>query len=173
METINNWIIQLEIYCDSEVQVGFIGAAYLVGLVLGSVTVTRIADLIGRKPVFMAGLVTQNIVLTGLIFNTNYDVACVIIFIIGFSLAAKYYVGYTYLVEMQPKDKQILIGCSEMIFEAFIYFFVIAYYTWMAKDWRYIMIPTISFGTVGSVVLIFLSESPRYMVAAGKYNQAR
>ena len=57
-----------------------------------------------------------------------------------------------------------------MIFEAFIYFFVIAYFTWISKDWRYIMIPTIGFGTVGSVVMIFLPESPRYLVAVGKYN---
>ena len=99
-ETIYNWVIQLEVFCDSEVQIGFIGAAYLVGMVLGSVTVTRIADLIGRKPVFMTGLVIGNILQAFLIFNTNYNVACIIIFLIGFSLAAKYYVGYTYLVEM-------------------------------------------------------------------------
>jgi MFS family permease len=43
--------------CESEIVVGLFGSFFLAGIVLGSVTVTRIGDVYGRREGFMFGLI--------------------------------------------------------------------------------------------------------------------
>ncbi len=56
-ETINNLIIQFHLECATAVELGLIGSSFLAGIVVGSVTVTRIGDLFGRRPGFILGLI--------------------------------------------------------------------------------------------------------------------
>ena len=56
-EVINNLIIQLDMQCVSSITIGLFGSCFLVGIVLGSLTVTRVGDIKGRRQGFMLGLV--------------------------------------------------------------------------------------------------------------------
>lgn len=55
-ETIDNMITQFKLECASGVELGLIGSSFLVGIVIGSVTITRIGDSYGRRPGFGIGL---------------------------------------------------------------------------------------------------------------------
>jgi hypothetical protein len=72
----------------------------------------------------------------------------------GFSSTGKQYVGWNYLLEMQPANKQLLVGTIEFIFEALLFFFITFYFGWISKEWRYMMIPCICSGILGSIFLI-------------------
>jgi hypothetical protein len=56
-ETVYGLILQLDLKCESELVIGFFGSFFLLGIVLGSVTVTRIGDIFGRRQGFGLGLV--------------------------------------------------------------------------------------------------------------------
>ena len=43
--------------CVSSITIGLFGSCFLVGIVLGSLTVTRVGDIKGRRQGFMLGLV--------------------------------------------------------------------------------------------------------------------
>ena len=45
-----------------------------------------------------------------LIFSTNAYLDYVCLFIVGISVCMRYYIGYTYNVEMQPKTHQVVVG---------------------------------------------------------------
>lgn len=104
-ETLNNLIVQLDLLCESEITVGLFGSFFLLGIVLGSMTITRIGDIYGRRPGFMIGIGIQSIVTFLFLFNKDYHVAYLLCFLMGFSSTGKQYVGWNYLLEMQPSSK--------------------------------------------------------------------
>ncbi len=87
--------------------VGLFGSCFLAGIVLGSVTITRIGDIYGRRPGFMIGLVIQSFITILFLFNRSYHLAYLLCFLLGFGITGKQYVGWNYLLEMQPSNKQL------------------------------------------------------------------
>jgi hypothetical protein len=68
----------------------------------------------------------------------------------------------------------VLIGSAEFMFEAVAYFTVCSYFYWVSKQWQYIMLPTITFAMVGAAItLLYIPESPRFLISQHKYDQAR
>jgi MFS family permease len=75
----------------------------LLGIVVGCSTVTKLGDVYGRKPVYLSGMVMNFLLIGGSLFLKNMLLAWVCLFLLGVSVTARYYVGYTYNLEMQPK----------------------------------------------------------------------
>jgi len=61
----------------------------LAGIVLGSVTLTRLGDIYGRKPIFLVGMGIQILTTIGVLINSNIYVAYTLVFIIGFAVTGK------------------------------------------------------------------------------------
>ena len=81
-------------------ELGFVGFMFLLGIVIGCLTLTRLGDYYGRKPIYMLGLVLHLMITLGLIFSKEPIVDFILLFCLGLSLTARYYVGYTFNVEM-------------------------------------------------------------------------
>ena len=80
--------------------IGLIGASFLLGIVIGCSTLTRMGDIVGRKPIYMLGLF-MHLTFTIIVLNiTNKWIGYILLCFFGMSVTAKYYVGYTYLLEM-------------------------------------------------------------------------
>jgi hypothetical protein len=54
---------------------------------------------------------------------------------------------------MQPSDKSVMVGTLEFIFEGFLFIFVTFYFGWISKEWKYMQVPTVTFGIVGFIFL--------------------
>lgn len=172
-ETIDNLIMQFDMECEDPILLGLIGSCFLLGIVIGSVTLTRIGDVFGRRQGFMIGLAVQSTATICVLLTSNYYTACFLCFVIGFGVTGKQYVGWNYLLEMQPKNMQDKVGTLEFIMEAAVYIAVTIYFGWINKHWHFIQIPTITFGVVGIIFLYLQPESPRYLVSVGRFEQAR
>jgi putative MFS transporter len=103
-ESLHNITEQLNFYCVPKIYLGLIGATFLLGIVFGCLTVTRLGDTYGRKPVYFMGLLLQLAMTIVVIFSTSAIVDYVALFIVGISVTMRYYIGYTYNVELQPKS---------------------------------------------------------------------
>ena len=97
--SLHNLIVQLNMTCAPKWMMGLIGAVFLIGIVVGCSFVTRLGDVYGRKPVYLAGLTLNLVLISILVVNKNVWVAYVCIFLLGVSITARYYVGYTYNLE--------------------------------------------------------------------------
>ena len=98
-ETIVNLITHFGLYCD-ELRLGLFGSFFLLGNVVGSVTITRVGDIYGRKYVLIVGLVIYSVMSALMIVIKNYYLGCVFAFAVGLAVTTKMYVGFTYLLEM-------------------------------------------------------------------------
>jgi MFS family permease len=80
-----------------------IGSSFFAGTFLGSFILPRLADVYGRKPIFMVGLIMYILTVQGLLFSTNKNVMYALLFLGGVSETGRYYVAYVYAVEIAPK----------------------------------------------------------------------
>ena len=80
--------------------IGLVGASFVCGIVVGSVTLTRLGDIYGRKPTYMGGLLMHLSSIILFLVVTNKYLLYALLFYFGASVTAKYYVGYNYLKEI-------------------------------------------------------------------------
>jgi MFS family permease len=79
-----------------------LGSSFFIGAFIGSFILPRLADIKGRKPMFLLGLAIYVFVVLASLFNTSLYLAYVILFFGGISETGRYYVAYVYAVEMMP-----------------------------------------------------------------------
>lgn len=164
-DSIHNLIEQLNFHCEPDYKIGLFGSCFLLGMVVGCVTLTRMGDVYGRKRVFLAGMCSQVLATIGLLVSHEQLIHYILLLVLGWAVTGKQFVGYSYLIELQPESKQVMTGSIEFMFEAVAYFSVCAFFYWVSKQWHYVMIPTIILAVVGtSVTALFIPESPRYLV---------
>ena len=92
----------MNLYCDSEVQIGSLGSSFMAGCFIGSFILPRSADIVGRKPMFLLGLAIFMVVVVASLFCTNIYLAYFLLFMGGISETGRYYVAYVYLIEFMP-----------------------------------------------------------------------
>ena len=98
-ESIHNLIVQYNFECAPKWQLGLIGAVFLVGIVVGCSTVTKLGDYYGHRPIYLVGLLMNFLLVGVLCLLRNVLGAYFCLFLLGISITARYYVGYTYNLE--------------------------------------------------------------------------
>ena len=86
--------------CATDTELGYIGSAFFVGTFVGSFVLPRLADIYGRKPIFMLGLCFYLITIAILYFSTNLYILYAALVLGGISETGRYYVAYVYAVEI-------------------------------------------------------------------------
>lgn len=153
--------------------IGLIGACFLCGIVVGCMTLTRMGDVVGRKPIYMLGVVMHIVVMIGLIVSYNAYLDFLLVFTFGMSVTARYYVGYAYNLEMQPKSHYVLVSTSMFLIESVVYISICLYF-WLVKGpWQILQIPNLLLSVMGIVFLFFMPESPRFLISKKRFEEAR
>jgi MFS family permease len=80
-----------------------IGSSFILGTFLGSFILPRLADIYGRKIIFVIGLVLYIVTVFGLINNSNKYVLYSLLVLGGISETGRYYIAYIYTIEIFPK----------------------------------------------------------------------
>lgn len=94
-------------------------------------------------------------------------------FFLGMSITARYYVGYTYNLEWQPKRVHVIVSTIQFSAESIVYLLDIAYFRYISNNWVWLQIPNIILSFLGVCWVMMLPETPRYLVARKEFNKAR
>ena len=70
-QSINNLIAQFNFYCQPKWKIGMMGFSFLAGIVLGCLTIARLGDVYGRKPIYMLGLFMHLVTMIAICFITT------------------------------------------------------------------------------------------------------
>lgn len=62
---------------------------FLLGIVFGSVTLTRLGDIFGRKPIILIGMSMQVFVTIAILISDSVVFAYMLTFLIGFAVTGK------------------------------------------------------------------------------------
>ena len=80
-----------------------IGSCFFIGTFVGSFILPRLADIYGRKLLFITGLVLYIATVVGLIMATQLNILYALLVLGGISETGRYYVAYVYAVEIMSK----------------------------------------------------------------------
>ena len=173
LESIHNLIEQLNWYCEPDYMIGLVGAFFLLGIVVGCSTLARLGDIYGRKPIYLLGLCMHLSFMFGILISKNAFIDYFLLFTFGMSITARYYVGYTYNLEMQPKSHYVLVSTTMFIFESFVYLFICLFFRFVSDRWQYLQIPNVLLSIMGMFFLCSMPESPRFLISVNRFSEAR
>ncbi len=108
--SLHNWYEHLDLSCKSKTQVGFIGSSLFIGWTISAFIFPRIADIIGRRPVFCLSMLIQTVAFTGLFFSKSIILTYIFMFLFGSSSVGRCAISFLYLMELLPKAQQVLVG---------------------------------------------------------------
>ena len=142
---------------------------YLAGAFTGSCFLPRLADVYGRKPIFLCGLVMYIGVVLGTLLSTNKYVLLGLMVVGGVSESAKYYVGYVYAIEIFPKRFASFGGLAIFTCFSTAKVCICLYFMFAAKrDWNFLAYWAMAACTISLfVTTFFLYESPRFLYDKG------
>ncbi len=142
-----------------------VGAIFLLGICVGCLFITKLADIHGRKPIYLLGLILNFVLITILIFVNSVIPIFVCLFFLGISITCRYYVGYSYSLEFQPASSQIIVSIALFVSEAIVYLLDIVYFAFLSKNWIWLQIPNLIFTAIGIIYVIWMPETPRFLVS--------
>ena len=163
----------MDLFCEPDIYIGLLGSTFLLGIVIGCLTLTRLGDVYGRKPIYVLGIVMHICFMGVVLVTTSLAVAYACVFLFGTSLTARYYVGYTYNLETQPKSHQVLVSTTMFASEAAVYITVSLFFWQVSREWQLVQIPNGIGSFISLCALCLMPESPRWLVSEGRYDDAR
>jgi MFS family permease len=176
--SIHNWIVDLkpDLTCIEQgftSPIGLMGSMQFVGWTISAFITPRLADIHGRKPIFLLSMAIQLAALIGIYISRNVTLTIAMIFVFGTGGVGRSSISYLYMQEFLPKDKQTLVGTILQLNNGFVAIYTVIYYWFISNYW----IPIQVFGGVLTVVsaigVWFLPESPKYLLTVKRYDAAR
>ena len=155
----------MNLMCEEDWKIGFLGSSYFVGWASSLLWMPRLADIYGRKKLYITAMVADTLLFSALFFTKNINVAIAIIFSTGFFASLRVGVGFIYLMELVPSSSRVAIGSAWGVWEASIMLNATLYFMLSSsRNWLYYGVfgySTQLFALVGSLLL---PESPKWLL---------
>ncbi len=160
----------------SEAEQGYLGSSLFFGALVGSVLIGFLADKIGRKKALLISSGLEFAFGIGSSFVKSYHVFLILRFFLGMMIGCTIPIAPTYITEISPAEYR---GKGQVFIQAF-FVMGMGYAMILAKifmtdintaNWNSLLF----YGALPSLVvflgtLFFLDESPRFLIAKGKYD---
>jgi len=147
-----------------------------VGTFVGSTFLPLLADMFGRKPIFIVGLILHLVSVVGLMLGTNYYLLLALMFVNGMAEVGRYYVAYVYSVEAFPKRHNNIAGmvifcCMSTTKVCICFFFMFG--SKQLRNWHYLGYFSIGYVIFSLIMTIwYLRESSRFLFDKGKAQES-
>jgi MFS family permease len=158
-----------QLVCDRVKIVYFIMTVQMIGVFVGSPIFGQISDTFGRKwPLF--GSAAMLIVFGTLsAFSPNWQIFAGLRFLIGFSCGGTITTGHVLLMEFLSQKHRLWVTSIAGWPVAYAVMSLLAYLT---ADWRVLAVVTNVSGLPALALILFVGESPRWLLQKGKSNIA-
>jgi putative MFS transporter len=153
---------------------GLIAASALIGIFVSGLVFGRIADRYGRKRVFFWNLVGFFVVSLAQLFVVGTWDLVAMRLLLGLLIGVEYAVGTSLLAEFTPRrHRSVLLGAiSAFWFVGFIAAFVVAH-MWSPDSWRMLLATSAVPALIVLILRMALPESPRWLQAQGREDEAQ
>lgn len=158
--------------CVESWELGLFGASLFLGWSITLLWLPSFADRYGRKPFFWAAMVLDVALYVGLLFTHNMIVMICIWFTFGLLTSLRTNVGYVYLMELLPKRVQTAVTSGWNVQESVIYVLGTLYFWKISTHWIYFTSIGFVWCVISAVLMIWVPESPRFLVNAGNLKAA-
>ncbi|XP_062554844.1 synaptic vesicle glycoprotein 2C [Armigeres subalbatus] len=188
MDVISMSFILPSAQCDLNLNTqtkGWLNSIIFIGMMVGAYAWGSVADSLGRKKVLIVISIMNAICIVASSFSQTYEVFMVFRFLNGAALGGSGPVIWSYFAEFQPKAKRgsmlsfmaafwtignlLVAGLAWLIIPTNIGFYTPAF---TFNSWRiFLMVCSIP-SFVVAVLLLYLPESPKFLLSQGKFEEA-
>ena len=113
-----------------------------------TVFLPRFADIYGRKPIYMAAVVTSSVTFAITFFIRDPYHMIILFFFNGMWASVLFAVGLLLLYESVPNNKLAMTGTLYTVIDVSTFLYAVIYFSQICTDWLYL-------GLLGFVVQIF------------------
>ena len=160
--------------CTPKVDFGFMGSLVFAGWFFASFFVPRLADLYGRRPIFIINLLVQACVIGLLILSKSQTLTTICLFVMGMCAAGRWTIGYVYLSEFLAQRNVLIVApvvnasAALAIVASTVTFQFITTYTVYFEVFTLVL-------NIVLVVLIFffIPETPKWLISNNQDEEAR
>ena len=171
--TIRNWQGQIGLECVEPSVMGLIGSCYFIGKMFG-IAVVRFADVYGRRPLILIGLVVHLASYGAILFNKNLILLYITMVTIGTANSIVSAASYMMGLEIIPPRNRYLVASLLFSLDVSAVIYVSFYFMWISDNWVYINYVGVGWGVVIFIFeIFFLKESPKFYVSVKRYHEAR
>jgi len=156
------------------VELGFLGSAGVLGMIIGAAASGKLADKFGRRTIILTTLLLFSLgsALCGL--SVNYEMLLVCRFFTGLGLGGELPVASTLISELSSLKAR---GRNVIVLESFwawgwIVAALVAYLLIPVYGWRIAFFIGAIPALFAAILRFTIPESPRYLAAQGKYHEA-
>lgn len=174
-EYIDNWTDKMDLLCESRVMIGLLGFSFFLGVVLALILVPFLAELHGKKNVFLISIAVSIVGQAGLLFLADgIKVAILFMFLIGATWPGKKVVGQSYILDFFPIKLQ---GIRILMFSLFDYpsiLLISLSYQYIDRSWYNQQLLGMILSSICLLyVYFFVPESPKHLYLKSKFNESR
>lgn len=168
--SLNNWILQLNLFCSSSFEIGFFGSCFFLGYISSCLVFPPLADKYGRKKFIIAVQIEQGLCFLALILIRNTYVYYIAIFIIGSSVPLKNMIAYTHLMEFLPGKVSSMSGFMIFLDGMILVVspLILQYVTNNTDIFLWLALGMNMVGLSG-FILMYIPESIKFQLEIGRY----
>lgn len=154
---------------------GVVGGCLAAGAILGAAFATKLSDRLGRRRTIMAAAAVFAIGTIGCTAAQDVTVLVISRFVVGIAVGASSASVPTYLAELSPgKVRGALSSLNQlMIVSGILIAYIVDYALTDSANWRAMFAAALLPAVVLLVGLVFMPETPRWLLKAGREEEAR
>jgi len=163
----------LDLVCASSNTIGLIGSSYFIGWCCTILIVPWIADKIGRRWVYCAGMFITLCTTFTMFVTKSLSVVIAMNFLAGAANSGRLTVGFVYANEFLTPYWQMVFGTIYGFFDGFDTMIIVLYFDFVSKHYVYIASMCLILGSISVFSSLFvLNESPLWQLKMGKVEEA-
>lgn len=163
--SIHNWQDKLNLMCEPKWKIALIGSMFFVGWCCSLLWVPRLADVYGRKRLFILGMLWDLVTFTVIMFTNSLNVMIAAYAALGFNSSIRINIGWVYLMELMPKKGQALTGTIWFVFEASVVLWATLYFSQsQSRNWIYCSLVGYCLQIIAFFGSFILPESPKFLI---------
>ena len=91
----------------------------------------------------------------------------------GLTTTTRLIVGFTYLTEIFPKNRQVAVVTINLVENSVVYILGTIYFWQISTNWFYFVLLGYIVSVVTCILAFFIPESPRFLLAHGKVEETK
>ena len=158
--SLHNWVEQLDLYCATDQQIGWIAGAWSLGWAVALLFIPTAAEVYGRKPIVVASSLMVAISILCTFFVRKLGKMYAVMFMFGFACSGRDPLAIVYGSEFMTSKQQVSLAAFVMFVDQLSVFVISLYYMFIGNSYKPITSIGIVFATASFFALIRFPESP-------------